>query len=93
MYLTAIRAASIAASKQSEGDCGAMTGSGDSPLRPNIACSRSDCSVLVGRPVEGPPRCTSTMTSGSSSVTARPMASVFRAMPGPEVVVTASAPP
>ena len=70
-----------------------MTGTGASPLRPNIACSRSDCSVLVGRPVEGPPRCTSTTTSGSSVMTARPMASDFSEMPGPDVVVTPSAPP
>ncbi len=92
-YSTAMRAASMAALKQSDGDCGATIGTGDSPLRPNIACSRSDCSVLVGRPVEGPPRCTSTMISGSSSDTARPIASDFSATPGPEVVVTASAPP
>ncbi len=66
---------------------------GDSPLRPNMAWSRSACSVLVGRPVEGPPRCTSTMTSGSSSETARPIDSDFRATPGPLVVVTPMAPP
>ena len=29
-------------------------GTGASPLRPNIACSRSACSVLVGSPVRGP---------------------------------------
>jgi hypothetical protein len=40
----------MAASKQSAGVCGATIGTGDSPLRPNIACSRSACSVLVGRP-------------------------------------------
>ena len=39
----------------------ATIGSGDSPWRPYIASSRSACSVLVGRPVDGPPRCTSTM--------------------------------
>ena len=78
-----MRTASIAARKQSAGVCGATIGTGDSPLRPNIACSRSACSVLVGRPVEGPPRCTSTMTSGSSSETARPIVSDFRATPGP----------
>ena len=50
--------------------------------------SRSACSVLVGRPVEGPPRWMSQITSGSSVAMARPMASVFSAMPGPEVVVT-----
>ena len=92
-YSIAMRAASMAASKQSDGDCGAMTGTGDSPLRPNIACSRSDCSVLVGRPVDGPPRCTSTMISGSSRETARPIASDLSATPGPDVVVTPSAPP
>ena len=79
----AIRQASIAASKQSDGERGATIGTGASPLRPNIACSRSDCSVLVGSPVEGPPRWTSTMTSGSSSETARPIVSDFSATPGP----------
>ena len=78
-----MRAASSAASKQSPGDCGATIGTGASPLRPNIACSRSDCSVLVGRPVDGPPRWMSQMTSGSSSDTARPIVSPLSAMPGP----------
>ncbi len=55
-YDTAMRTASIAISKQSDGERGASTATGDSPLRPYIACSRSACSVLVGRPVEGPPR-------------------------------------
>ena len=86
--MTAIRAASIAASKQSPGERGATIGTGASPLRPNIACSRSACSVLVGSPVEGPPRWTSMTTSGSSVITARPIDSDFSAMPGPEVVVT-----
>ena len=58
---------------------------GHSPLRPNMACSRSACSVLVGRPVLGPPRCTSMMTSGNSVMTARPIASDLRQMPGPLV--------
>ena len=83
----------MAASKQSLGERGATIGTGDSPLRPNIACSRSDCSVLVGSPVEGPPRWTSTMISGSSRLTASPIVSDFSATPGPEVVVTPSAPP
>ncbi len=48
--------------KQSAGEHGATMAAGHSPLRPNIACSRSACSVLVGRPVLGPPRCTSMMT-------------------------------
>ena len=85
--------ASIAASKQSPGDLGAITGTGASPLRPNRACSRSDCSVFVGRPVEGPPRWTSTTTRGSSIITASPIASDFSETPGPDVVVTPSAPP
>ena len=87
-----MRAASRAASKQSPGDCGATIGTGDSPLRPNIAWSRSACSVLVGSPVDGPPRWTSMTSSGSSVITARPMVSDFSARPGPEVVVTPSAP-
>ena len=56
-------------------------------LRPNMHCSRSPCSVLVGMPVLGPARCTSMMTSGSSTMTARPMPSLLRAMPGPLVPV------
>ena len=70
-----------------------MTGTGDSPLRPYRAISRSVCSVLVGMPVDGPARWTSTTTSGSSTETARPTVSAFSSMPGPEVVVTARDPP
>ena len=92
-YLMAIRAASIAASKQSLGERGATIGTGASPLRPNIACSRSDCSVLVGSPVDGPPRWMSQMTSGSSRETASPIVSLFSARPGPDVVVTPRCPP
>ncbi len=92
-YFSAMRVASTTASKQSDGDCGATIGTGDSPLRPNIACSRSACSVFVGRPVDGPPRCTSITSSGSSVITARPMVSDFSAMPGPDVDVTPIAPP
>ena len=66
---------------------------GDSPCRPYIAWSRSACSVLVGNPVDGPPRWMSTISSGSSRLTARPIVSDFRAMPGPLVVVTARWPP
>jgi len=74
-------------------ESGASIGIGLSPLRPNIACSRSACSVLVGNPVEGPPRCTSIITSGSSSIMARLIASLFRHTPGPLVPVAARAPP
>ncbi len=47
---------------------------------------------MVGRPVEGPPRCELMMTSGSSVMIARPIASAFKAMPGPEEEVTPSEP-
>ena len=53
-YFSAMRAASNAASKQWLGDRGATIGSGASPWRPYIASSRSDCSVFVGSPVDGP---------------------------------------
>ena len=92
-YFTAIRAASMAASKQSDGVDAATTGTGDSEFRPNRTISRSACSGFVGIPVDGPARWTSTTTSGSSSVTASPTVSDFRTMPGPAEVVTPSAPP
>src|SRR2546423_1286923 len=92
MYLTAMREASTAAQKQSLGGAGAMTGIGASELGPKRACSKWACSGFVGSAVEGPPRWISQMTSGISTATARPIASVFSAMPGPEVVVMASAP-
>src|SRR3954462_13407773 len=92
-YFTAIRAASIAAAKQSEGVHGATTGTGASPLRPYIACNRSACSVLVGMPVDGPARCTSITISGSSVATPSATVSLLSEMPGPEVVVTPSDPP
>src|SRR3990172_10603492 len=42
-YLIAIRHASTAMLKQSEAVAGATIATGDSPLRPNIACRRSAC--------------------------------------------------
>ena len=92
MYSTAILHASNAAWKQSVGDVGAITGIGLSPLRPKSTCSKSVCSVLVGKPVDGPPRITSTITKGSSSITAKFMASDFKQMPGPDVEVTPNVP-
>ncbi len=92
-YLSAIRAASIAASKQSDGERAATTGTGDSPLRPYSTMKRSVCSGFVGIPVDGPARCTSTTTSGSSSMIASPIVSAFSTTPGPAEVVTPSAPP
>ena len=41
-------------------------------------CNKSVCSDLVGKPVDGPPRCTFTITNGSSPITARFMASLFK---------------
>ncbi len=55
-YFTASLVASIAVVKQSPGVDGAITTTGDSPLRPYSAISRSACSVLVGMPVDGPAR-------------------------------------
>ena len=60
----AIRAASIAVAKQSPGVEAAMTGTGDSALRPKSTMSRSACSGFVGIPVEGPARWMSRMTAG-----------------------------
>ena len=87
-YLTASRTASMAAWKQPAGVEAATIGSGLSPWRPYSAISRSAASVLVGMPVEGPARCTSITTSGSSIATARPTVSALRSMPGPLVAVT-----
>src|SRR3990172_5347999 len=70
-----------------------MTTMGHSLLRPYRACIRSACSVLVGRPVLGPPRWMSKITSGSSAITASPIPSPLRAMPGPLEAVTPMAPP
>ena len=93
MYLSASRQASMARSKHSPGVAGATMGIGESPFRPNITWSRSACSFLVGIPVDGPARWTSITTSGSSTMTARPIASDLSAMPGPDEAVRASAPP
>ncbi|MBI3288809.1 MAG: hypothetical protein HYZ74_04755 [Elusimicrobia bacterium] len=46
----------------------------------------------MGRPVEGPPRWTSTTTTGVSIMPAMPTASVMRAKPPPEVPVMARTP-
>ena len=92
-YLIAIRAASIAASKQSPGVEAAITGTGDSEFRPKITISRSACSGFVGIPVDGPARWMSRISSGSSSVIASPTVSAFSTTPGPLEVETPSAPP
>ena len=81
-YLSAMRAASIAAKKQCVGLYAATIGSGASPWRPYMAMLRSAASVLVGRPVDGPPRWMSMRSNGSSRRTARLMVSLFSATPG-----------
>src|SRR5476651_1093580 len=43
-------------------------------------------------PVDGPPRCTFTITAGTSANEARPMNSVINEMPGPDVAVKERAP-
>ena len=43
-------------------------------------------------PVDGPPRMTSTTTTGTSALTASPMPSVISASPGPEVAVSDGTP-
>ena len=48
--------ATVGSSPTSTAQGHATIGTGASPLRPYIACNRSDCSVLVGSPVDGPPR-------------------------------------
>src|SRR5688500_11327361 len=92
MYLTAMRAASMAAQKHDGGEYDATIGSGASPCRPYMAWRRSDCSVLVGKPVEGPPRWMSTTIRGSSNERHRPGAADLRSRPGPDVVVTPRCP-
>ena len=90
---SAIRQASIAAKKHSEGVFAATIGIGDSPCLPYIAISRSAASVFVGRPVDGPPRWIFMITNGSSSEIANPIVSDLRATPGPLVVVIPRCPP
>ena len=92
-YLSAIRAASIAAWKHCDGVEAASTGTGLSELRPNITISRSACSGFVGIPVEGPARWMSRISSGSSSMIPSPIVSCLSTIPGPAEVVTPSEPP
>ena len=56
------------------------------------AVIRSDCSVLVGSPVEGPPRWISATTRGISAIQARPRPSLISEKPGPAVPVIAFLP-
>ena len=92
-YLSAMRAASSAASKQPPGVAAATTGTGDSAWRPYSTSIRSACSGFVGIPVAGPARWMSRIRSGNSSATASPIVSIFRTTPGPLEVETPSEPP
>jgi hypothetical protein len=65
----------------------------EAAARPNITISRSACSGFVGIPVEGPARWMSRISSGSSSMIARPTVSALRTTPGPLEVEIPSAPP
>ncbi len=73
-------------------ETGARTGRTTSPWAEKQAWKRSACSLFVGSPVEGPPRCTLTQTRGSSAIEARPSISVLSDMPGPDVAVMAFLP-
>ena len=93
-YLRAMRAASMAASKQ----CAGLYGGDDRHRRLAVAAVHGHAADRLprswsGRPVDGPPRWMSMISSGSSRLTARPMVSDLSAMPGPLVVVTPRWPP
>ena len=79
--------ASTVAWYESSTSHGAMTARGVSPWLAKTACSRSDCSLFVGRPVDGPPRCTLTITAGTSAIDERPSISAISERPGPDVAV------
>ena len=87
-YSSATLKASTVIAKVSATEVGASTGRTTSPCAEKQAWKRSDCSLFVGMPVEGPPRCTFTQTSGSSAIEASPSISVLSDMPGPEVAVS-----
>ena len=80
-YLSAIRTASIAASKHCDGLDAATTGTGLSPFRPNSTISRSACSGFVGIPVDGPARWMSRIRSGARA-RSRGRRSAFSTTPG-----------
>ena len=93
MYLVASLTASIEIQKQSDADEGARTITCESDGLPNNANNKSPCSVLVGMPVEIPDLMKSKTIKGSSVITAKFKASVFKAMPGPELPVIPREPP
>jgi len=68
--------------KHSSMVAGASTTLGESPGWPKHGRQEVGLLDLGGEPVLGPPRCTSTTTSGISAMTANPMNSVFSANRG-----------
>ena len=60
---------------------------GRPPLLPQRKKLISPSAPRVADPVEGPKRCTSTITIGISLPTAKDMFSLYRLIPGPEVAV------
>lgn len=91
-YLSAQLMLRAPASKHSSTEPGANMGMVMSPCPGCIHAIRSLCSDLVGSPVDGPPRCTLTMTHGISAIHASPMPSDIKESPGPAVAVIAFLP-
>src|SRR5438093_619606 len=78
--------------KHSSGLRGARIARGQSPWPAPSARFRSPCSVFVGKPVDGPLRCTRIATKGVSVMPAWPIASTIREKPPPDVAVIARTP-
>ncbi len=84
MYLTAMRQASRAVSKQSAGELAARTGMGESPLRPNMALQEIRLLGLGGQAGGGAATLgCCTRQAVTRSMTTQSMASDRRARPGP----------
>jgi len=62
--------ASTVSVKHSRTELGATTITECSPCVPQRACITSPCEGSVGRPVDGPPRMTSTITHGTWAMAA-----------------------
>ena len=92
-YFSAMRHASIAASKQSDGDIAATTGTGDS----RVAAEQHHQQVALLRLRRHPGRRAGALDVADHErqleLIARPIVSAFSTMPGPADVVTPSEPP
>ena len=69
-YASARLKASTVSEKHSATELGTRAMIECSPCVPQRACMTSPCEGSVGRPVEGPPRMTSTMTQGTWAIEA-----------------------